>query len=55
MRQIRANAASTEIGTSSIASSPSPSTSFFSHWPRSGSGMKKAKMPMIATGMPSRK
>ena len=55
IRQIRAKAASTEMATSSWASSPPPRTSCFSHWPRSGSGMKNAAIASAATGMPRMK
>ena len=41
--QSRPNAASTEIGAGCSSSMTSPSTSFFSNWPRGGSGAEEGR------------
>ena len=54
MLQMRAKAASTEIGILSSCSKPAPSTCSCSHRPRGGSRKKKAKKASAAVGSPSR-
>ena len=51
MRMIRSNAASSEGGAGRVSLKTSPSTSFFSNWPRGGSGIRKAKTATTTIGM----